>query len=260
MWPSFREPQADPVHLSAEDLERIHRITYAVRRWESNESVEKHKEQGSVAAALAGVRIEDGFAIATDNYRGARVTLSSPIEVGVTVPLATISAVTKAIPAEGVDLVADALHVRFEGGGVRWTSTLIAGAFPRTEHLFAFELPRRLIFARDALLAALARSQLVSAGNSNLFVIDVDADKGMATIRNAGLDVGSSVEVLACQGDFSGRACLNAAYVTQMVRACHGDELVFRCLDASKPFRLDDDGVAHMLGPVAVPPHLAVAQ
>jgi DNA polymerase-3 subunit beta len=205
-----------------------------------------------LTAHAGGLRL-----VATDSYRLAVRDLAgvSMLQDGQRVLVAAkgLSEVQRLAGDGEIEVVLRERDVVFRTSRAEVTARLIEGDFPNYEQLIPSGYPNRLIVAREALLDALDRVQIVGQNRDNAAVRLAMSTEGLELSMSA-QDVGNAQETVDAK--FEGgelTAAFNPVFLREGVEAVEGAEVALETIDPLKPATLhaaDGGDFLYLLMPV----------
>ncbi len=205
-----------------------------------------------LTAHAGGLRL-----VATDSYRLAVRDLSgvSMLQEGQRVLVAAKGlAEVQRLAGDGeIEVVLRERDVVFRTSRAEVTARLIEGDFPNYEQLIPSNYPNRLTVAREALLGALDRVQIVGQNRDNAAVRMAMSADGLELAMSA-QDVGSAQETVDAK--FEGgelTAAFNPVFLREGVDAVDTGEVALETIDPLKPATLrapDGGDFLYLLMPV----------
>jgi DNA polymerase-3 subunit beta len=218
----------------------------------------------SRSPVLTGVLLaaeDDGLRmVATDSYRLAVRDLAEASLAGaaqkVLLPSRALKELERLMPSSGeITLWLGEREATFEVGTSRLTTSLIEGEFPNYRQLIPQTQANRLRVGREALIEAIKRMRLLTAGATSpavrlhlgadgLDLLAIDQEKGQATEAVDANYEGAEMTV-----------AFNPQYLSDGVDAMIGDEVVLETQDALKPAVVrsaSTDDFLYLLMPVRV--------
>ncbi len=195
--------------------------------------------------------------VATDSYRLAVRDLAGVNMLGegqrVLVAAKGLAEVQRLAGDGEIEVVLRERDVVFRTSRAEVTARLIEGEFPNYEQLIPSGYPNRLTVAREALLDALDRVQIVGQNRDNAAVRLAMSTEGLELSMSA-QDVGNAQETLDAK--FEGgelTAAFNPVFLRDGVDAIDGDEVALETIDPLKPATLrtaDGGDFLYLLMPV----------
>lgn len=155
----------------------------------------------------------DGFRVAVANRAGASLGRA----VSVVVPGRVLAEVERVLPAEGdVTVVLSERAVAFEVGPVRVIGRLLDGSYPDILSLLPQDYPHQMVVARQSLLDALARADLLSGGQDTRHRVEMHFGPGKVVVVAQDPELGVAQEEV--EGGYQGeplRIGFNARYLIE---------------------------------------------
>lgn len=195
--------------------------------------------------------------VATDSYRLAVRDLKGvsmlPEGQRVLVAAKGLTEVQRLAGDGEIEVVLRERDVVFRTSRAEVTARLIEGEFPNYEQLIPSGYPNRLVVARDALLEALDRVQIVGQNRDNAAVRLAMGAAGLELSMSA-QDVGSAQESLDAKYEGTElTVAFNPVFLRDGVDAIEGTEVVLETVDPLKPATLrapDGSDFLYLLMPV----------
>jgi DNA polymerase-3 subunit beta len=180
--------------------------------------------------------------VATDSYRLAVRDLKgvSMLEEGQRVLVAAkgLSEVQRLAGDGEIEVVLRERDVVFRTSRAEVTARLIEGDFPNYEQLIPSGYPNRLTVARETLLDALDRVQIVGQNRDNAAVRFAMSGDGLELAMSA-QDVGNAQESLDAKFEGSElTVAFNPVFMREGVEAVEGEEVALETIDPLKPATL----------------------
>ncbi len=201
--------------------------------------------------------------VATDSFRLAEKTLSDrefkttiPRGLKAIIPLETIREVLRVVsPKERVQIFFDPHQVLFETPEVAVTSRLIDGTYPDYEQIIPKTIDTELELEKNQFTQGI---KLVSSfsGKSSDVKLHLKEGKKVLEIYSSNPALGENaylVPVKCTKGDVFQGVAFNWRYLTDGIRAMHGNELTFGVNGETKPALLksrDDNSYFYLVMPI----------
>lgn len=229
-WPRIGHADTEGAHVDAGKVGLLAKVLHAAST-EDNRPI------------LNGVQIGNGKAVATDSHRLAAVDIEG-IPEGL-IPARALHAVCRQADG-GIDIAADKRSVTFTAGNTRWTTSTIAGDYPKWQSLVRADSPHHLTVDRDELLGVLRRVTTIAA---NFHIVVLALVDGELVVTRDVQDVGRTEDILDADGTWPGRIGFNAVYLDDLLDACDPGPITFETVDSLKPLQMRQGPLFQLLMP-----------
>jgi DNA polymerase-3 subunit beta len=191
-------------------------------------------------------------AVATDGHRLAQVELPCPAGAegmpAVIVPRKTVHELHRLLEDTDAEVRVSVspTKVRFELGGVSFTSKLIDGTFPEYTRVIPRNNDKELRVSNAEFMSAVDRVSTIASERGRAVKLNLAQNKLVLTVNNP--EGGSATEELGA--DYAAAPLeigFNARYLLDIAGELEGSEAVFRLADPGSPTMVTDAGDPHAL-------------
>ena len=241
MWPRPLVPPPPIGRLDTSDLEGILRIAFAASKDPNR-------------PALMSVRLENGFALASDGFRLARARLEFQHAAQMTIPIAALRLLHQT--AGGASVRASASHLWLDFDSRAISLRLLDIPYPVVAQLLAsIETPDQFEVRTDELLNALDQVA-VFGGDETLILSCRPGTTASLTLSCRSPEVGVVRRGIRAQGSPPLRLAMKLRFLRDAVQALDAESVVVAYGRPDKPIRIERDGFLVVTSPVVLPVEL----